>query len=166
MIFTYLIGVQTSIERHFHFSSQQIGLLPSIGEVGPLLTIVGMSYLSGHGNRPRWMGIGMYIACFGMLAGVVSYLAFDHPEILDNTGASKRLCSATEGALDLPASSTSSATPGPEFVNFSGSSISNFSSAIDTGECTIDAESSNTAYLLWALVWILIGRFCFVCLLS
>lgn len=163
MVFTYLVGVQTSLERHFHFNSQQTGLLPSIGEIGPLLTAVGMSYLAGHGNRPRWMGLGMYIVCVGMIIGVMAYLVFDYPEIRDNTEASKRLCSAAGSVQQLLTSSSSSlGSLGPEYSiaaggNSSGN-ISDISIKKELGECTIDVGSSNAAYFLWSLVYILMGR--------
>ncbi|KAF0294270.1 Solute carrier organic anion transporter family member 1A6 [Amphibalanus amphitrite] len=138
MVFTYLIGVQTSIERHFHFSSQQTGFLPSIGELGPLLSSVFLSYLASHGNRPRWMGIGMGIVTCGLLLGFVSYLVVPAPEIRDNTAESRRLCVETELRLLSSADGT-----GPEYgLN-------------DTRSCTIDSSGSNIGYLLWSLMYIM-----------
>ena len=149
MVFTYLIGVQTSIERHFHFSSKQTGFLPSIGELGPLLSSVFLSYLASHGNRPRWMGIGMAIVTGGLVMGFVSYLIIPAPEIRDNTEQSRRLCVAPELSL-LP--------EGVEGLGYS-------TAGNGTEDCTstIDSSGSNIAYLLWSLMYIFCGEYLSVC---
>ncbi|XP_037074038.1 solute carrier organic anion transporter family member 74D-like [Pollicipes pollicipes] len=144
MVFTYLVGVQTSLERHFHFSSKQTGLLPSLGELGPLLSAVLLSYLASHGNRPRWMGIGMFMVTIGMLVGFASYLVFPYPEIRDNTVASRRLCRQPALALLPPGQ------PGQLYGTAANATAGG-------AECTIDVSSSNAAYFLWALVYVLVA---------
>ena len=52
----YLVGSETSFERHFQFDGKSIGLLLTLGEIGPILTAVVISHLGSRGQPAEMDG--------------------------------------------------------------------------------------------------------------
>ncbi len=75
MVVTYLVGSETSLERHFHLNGRSIGLLLTLGEIGPILTAVVLAHVGSKGNRPRWMAIGLLLISLSLvLSFAMSFL--------------------------------------------------------------------------------------------
>ncbi|OQV21213.1 Solute carrier organic anion transporter family member 4A1 [Hypsibius exemplaris] len=59
--------VVTTIEKRFHLSSSQSGLIVSGYDIASLLTLLPVSYFGGAGRRPRWLAFGMVLVGLGSL---------------------------------------------------------------------------------------------------
>ena len=53
------IAAITTLERRFHFNSQQTGLIASINEVSSLIVTLIVSFFGSYGNKPRWIGLSI-----------------------------------------------------------------------------------------------------------
>ncbi|KAL7636290.1 UNVERIFIED_CONTAM: hypothetical protein RMT77_013049 [Armadillidium vulgare] len=92
---SYFVGVETSLEKHFHFSSKDFGLLIVLAEIGPITTSLILSYLGGKGNRPRWLCAGMTITAIGLLITFTTLFIYPPPTITESgkLSNSKKYCS-------------------------------------------------------------------------
>lgn len=143
MVFTYLIGIQTSVERQFHFSSWQFGLLPCIGQLGPLLTAVFLGYFlsssPGDANRPRWMAAGHVTIAIGVCFGLLSYFVSSQPDANIDVDRTHHLCvigSSVNNSVISPATNTTETG----------------------GQCIIDSSSDRKAYIFWVIQYLLISK--------
>ena len=48
-----------SLEKQFHFSSQQTGLLSSISDITNMILTIIVSFYGSFGNKPRWIGVSL-----------------------------------------------------------------------------------------------------------
>ena len=151
MIFTYLVGSETSFERHFQFDGKSIGLLLTLGEIGPILTAVVISHLGSRGNRPRWMALGLFLIVVALILAFFMDFIFPPPQLADyNTlgfvnakeiGASKALCKQASVAGESP-----------------GAAHLNASSLDDGHRCTIDVVKRRYAFASWVFIYTLMGK--------
>ncbi|CAL4064895.1 unnamed protein product, partial [Meganyctiphanes norvegica] len=106
---SYFVASTTSIERHFHFASKDIGLIVLLSEVGPVLFTTLVSYLGSRGNRPRWLAIGCAMDGTGVFIAFLSFLLFPAPKLSESgmLSNSKKYCSLEEVVTTLNYNSTS-----------------------------------------------------------
>lgn len=97
------VGTATSVEKHFHFASKDIGSIIMFSEIGPIFTSLALSHLGGRGNRPRWMACGQLLSMLGLLLAFANYLFYPPPEIseLADPGGSRKLCRYTDLLKEL-----------------------------------------------------------------
>ena len=57
----------TSLETRYKFSAIQLGILASAYDTAIVLTVIFISYFGGKGNKPRWLGAGLFLEGFGAL---------------------------------------------------------------------------------------------------
>ncbi|XP_068235129.1 solute carrier organic anion transporter family member 74D-like [Palaemon carinicauda] len=136
---SFIIGCTSSIEKHFQFSSGDMGLIILLSEIGPIITTVLLSYLGGKGNRPRWLGIGAAIGGLGVLLIFLTFLIYPAPTLsesglLDN---SKKFCDVQD------------------IINFQFLNATTTSS-LDLASYTVESQpscqsSNNLAFFLWLM---------------
>ena len=117
----------------------------TLGEIGPILTAVWISYVGSYGNRPRWMGIGMLIIAAGLLLGFSMNWIFPPPPldafelqgyVSDNATITDRLV-----CHQIPADAPSTHL------------------AASSSNCTINSSQRRWAFAAWVLVYSLLGKF-------
>lgn len=59
---TYFIGVITTIEKRYAFESKMTGLILLADNLSPIITSFIIGFFGGRGNRPVWLGAGMFVA--------------------------------------------------------------------------------------------------------
>ncbi len=57
----YMVGVLTSIERHFDISSSESGALLSMYDIGHTITVIFVGYFGGSRHKPRWTAFGIIL---------------------------------------------------------------------------------------------------------
>lgn len=150
MIFSYLVGIETSIERHFHFDGRSVGLLLTLGEIGPILTAIIISHMGSHGNRPRWMGLGLLLIATSLILCYLMDVAFPPNALSDN-----QLASTLNGdhiaavKLSCRVESAAGSTTG----------LLNASVILDSQrDCTIDVDKRRLAFVAWVFIYSLMGE--------
>ncbi|GAV05794.1 hypothetical protein RvY_15869 [Ramazzottius varieornatus] len=85
MIINGLINVViTTIEKRFSLASQDTGLIASSYDIACLIVLLPVSYFGGHGQRSKWLGIGMAIVGFGSLLFSVPHFLVDNYQVAGN----------------------------------------------------------------------------------
>ncbi|KAK7082941.1 hypothetical protein SK128_021944 [Halocaridina rubra] len=110
--FAFTLGSTTSIEKHFQFSSGDIGMLILLSEIGPIITSVLLSFMGGRGNRPKWMCIGLIIGSIGVFLNFSTFLLYPAPTLSESGllgESSKKFCSLQD-VIDYQHSNTTSTT--------------------------------------------------------
>jgi len=137
IVFSYLLGTGTSIERHFKFDSKTIGLLLTLGEIGPILTAFWISHMGSNGNRPRWMAFGTLITAVGSFLGCSMNWVFPPPALDASDQMGYQFSNTTTQSRLL--CRTSILTPS--------------STSEGSGEmCTIDSNQRQWAFAGWVLI--------------
>jgi hypothetical protein len=154
MIFTYLVGSETSIERHFQFDGQSIGLLLTLGEIGPILTAVVISHWGSRGNRPRWMAIGLLLIALALLLCYPMNLVFPARRLADynvagflngkEITASKAVCQQAPSSGQHPADGSL------------GGHLN--ASLLHQHDCTIDVVRRRWAFAAWVVIYSIMGE--------
>ncbi|XP_063591988.1 solute carrier organic anion transporter family member 74D-like [Penaeus indicus] len=110
---TFFMGSTTSFEKHFHFSSKDVGYIILFSEIGPIILSMVLSFLGGRGNRPRWMALGGFMSGVGTLA-VFSAVLFYPPPTLSESGQlkdSRKFCSPEEARAIRPLAAPPTTSP-------------------------------------------------------
>ncbi|XP_057381266.1 solute carrier organic anion transporter family member 74D-like isoform X1 [Daphnia carinata] len=141
MIFTYIIGIETSIERHFQFDGKTIGMLLTLGEVGPVITAVWISHLGSRGNKPLWMGMGMLLIAVSLFFCFTMYLLFPPPPSLISSEINSHL----------------SAHGSQKAETFCRSNVTQNATAFDDTLCTINPVTRRWAFAAWVFIYSLMG---------
>ena len=154
MLFTYLVGSETSIERHFQFDGQSIGLLLTLGEIGPILTAVVISHWGSRGNRPRWMAIGLLLIASALLLCYPMNMVFPARRLADynvagflngkEITASKAVCQQAPNSAHDPADGTLEG-----HLN---------ASLLHQHDCTIDVVRRRWAFAAWVVIYSIMGE--------
>jgi len=138
MVFSYIIGVETSMERHFKFDASTVGLLLTLSEIGPILTAVWISHTASYGNRPRWMGFGLMLIATGLFFGFFMNWIFQPPAL--NTSGTSQTHNNSPELLCRRSLNTPSAK------------------SMTSGErCTIDIVKRRWAFTAWVFMFSLLG---------
>ena len=166
MVFSYIIGVETSIERHFKFDASTVGLLlslypihPSIdvlfgcgpgllltlGEIGPILTAVWISYVGSYGNRPRWMGFGMLIIALSAVSAFSTYWIFPSPPLAASEQLGHTSYANSSVTDHLLCSEYSQDGPTAESAN-------------TRKDGSISSSQRRWAFVAWVLIYSLLGE--------
>ena len=57
--------VLSSLERRYHLTNTEVGLIPSTFDMAVLVTVIFISYFGGTSHKPRWMGVSLLIQGLG-----------------------------------------------------------------------------------------------------
>ncbi|XP_076039263.1 solute carrier organic anion transporter family member 74D-like [Oratosquilla oratoria] len=136
--FSMMVSSSTSLERHFRFSSKDLGSLIMLGEIGPMLLSLVMSHFGGRSHRPRFMGASLALVALGLFVGFSTFLVYP-PPVLTESGqlaTSRKFCRPEDVASYLMHGSTTASPP---------SSLGSSSGDVDES-CS---RSNNLAYFLW-----------------
>lgn len=68
----------------FQLSSSQIGLVTALGEVGRIISLLGLSFYGELSHRPRWIALSAFIV-------ILSYILLDIPDLFTPDTAWKDL---------------------------------------------------------------------------
>lgn len=71
----FINTIITSIERRFHLSSAQTGLVASCYDIAACVCLAFVSYFGGTGHKPRWLGWGTLIMALGSLVFTLPHFA-------------------------------------------------------------------------------------------
>ncbi|XP_064097266.1 solute carrier organic anion transporter family member 74D-like isoform X1 [Macrobrachium nipponense] len=138
---TFLIGCTSSIEKHFQFSSGDMGLIILLSEIGPIITTMLLSYFGGRGNRPRWLAIGLAIGGLGVLIIFSTFLIYPAP-VLSESGLldnSKKFCDIQD------------------IINFQFLNATTTASSLSLDAYSVESQSpscqgsNNLAFILWLM---------------
>lgn len=56
-----------SLEKQFHFSSQQTGLMSSVNNIFNMILTIVVSFYGSFGNKSRWIGLSMVLVGFSLI---------------------------------------------------------------------------------------------------
>ena len=116
-----------------------------MGEIGPILTAVWISYVGSYGNRPRWMGFGMLIIAGALMLAFSMNWIFPAPELdpFEQLGYTSYVNSSVTDHLLCNEHSQD----GPTAVS------------VNIGEkCTINTSQRQWAFGAWVLIYSLLGE--------
>lgn len=92
LIFTtleyYLVGVITSLEKRFGYSSARSGFLVSIREIAFVLVTTFVSHFTRNLHRPRFLALSGILGAVGGLVFAVPHFVFDRTDVLEIQGKS------------------------------------------------------------------------------
>ncbi|XP_055339492.1 solute carrier organic anion transporter family member 4A1-like [Paramacrobiotus metropolitanus] len=101
MIVNGLINVViTTIERRFHLTSSQSGLIASTYDISSLVFLLPVSYFGGMGNRARWLAVGSAVLGVGcILFTVPHYITESYNAAEEVSTACRKNISQSQSAL-------------------------------------------------------------------
>lgn len=92
----FINTIITSIEKRFHLSSYQTGLIASSYDIAACVCLAFVSYFGGSGHKPRWLGWGTLMMALGSLVFALPHFAT--PPYQASASEQTELCSANRSA--------------------------------------------------------------------
>ena len=65
----------SSLERQFHLSSTETGMIVAANDVAIVVFIIPVTYLGGRRHKPRWIGTGLILIGLGNILFAVPHYA-------------------------------------------------------------------------------------------
>ena len=92
--------VISTIERRYEINSTESGLIASCYDIMFVLLVIPISYFGGHGNKPRYLGIGIFVLGIGSFVFSLPHFISGKYQESAAHQSTCRLHNATDPCLD------------------------------------------------------------------